>query len=47
MGRYGSEDFKTLLLLQIATKTIQTSPDFFSQWSSQNYIWDFLKFEKF
>ncbi len=41
MGPYGSENFKTLLLLQIAAESFQTFPEFSSQWSSQNYIWDF------
>ena len=36
MGRYGSENFKTLLLLQIAAESFQTTPEFSSQWSSQN-----------
>ena len=44
MGPYGSETFKTLLL-QIAAKSFQTFPEFASQWSSQNYAWDFLNFE--
>ena len=47
MGPYGSENFKTLpvLLLQIAAESFQTSPEFFSQWPSQNYVWDFGNFE--
>ncbi len=28
MGPYGSENFKTLLLLQIAAKSFESSPDF-------------------
>ncbi len=35
---------KTLLPLQIAAKLYQTSSEISSQWSSQNYIWDFLSF---
>ncbi len=41
MGPYGSENFKTLLLLQIAAKRFETCNEFSSEWSSQNYIWDF------
>ena len=37
MGPYGSDNFKTLLL-QIATKSFETRPEFSSQWSSQNYV---------
>ncbi len=44
MGPYGSENFKTLLLLQIAAESFQTLPEFSSQWSSKNYFWDFLNF---
>ena len=45
MGPNGSETFKTLLLLQITTKSFQTSPEFSSQWSSQKNVWDFWNFE--
>ncbi len=45
MGPYGSENFKTLLLLQLVAESFQTSPEFSSQWFSQNYIWDFWNFE--
>ncbi len=47
MGPYGSENFQTLLLLQIAAENFQTFPECSSQWSSQNYVWDFeiLKIE--
>ncbi len=45
MGPYGSKNFKTLLLLQITAESFQTFPEFSSQWSSQNYIWDFWNFE--
>ncbi len=38
MGPYESENFKTLLLLQITAKSFQTCPEFSSQWSSQNYV---------
>ncbi len=38
---YGSENFKTLLLLQIADKNFQTCPEVSSEWSSQHYVWDF------
>ncbi len=41
MGPYGSQNFKTLLLLQIAAESFQTFPEFSSEWSSQNYVWDF------
>ncbi len=39
---YGSENFKTLLLLQITAESFQTFPEF---WSSQNYIWNFWNLE--
>ena len=45
MGPYGSQDFKTLLLLQIAAESFQTFSEFSSQWSTQNYVWDFWNFE--
>ncbi len=41
MGPNGSENVKTILLLQIAAKSFETFPEFSSQWSSQNYVWDF------
>ena len=41
MGPYGSENFKPLLLLQIAAESFQTFPEFSSQWSSWNYFRDF------
>ncbi len=41
MGPYGSENFKTRLPLQIAAESFQTFPEFSSQWSSQNLVWDF------
>ena len=41
MGLYGSENFKTLLLLQIVAESFETFPEFSSQWSSQNRVWDF------
>ena len=46
MGSYWSKNFKTLLL-QITAESFQTSPEFSSQWSSQDYVWDFesLKIE--
>ncbi len=40
METNGSENFKMLLLLQIATKSFQTCPEFSSQWSSQNNTGD-------
>ena len=43
MGPNGSENVKTLLL-QITAKSFQTC-EVSSQWSSQNYIWDFWNFE--
>ena len=46
MGANGSENFKTLLLLQIAADSFQTFSKFSSQWSSQNYGWDFWNCEK-
>ncbi len=45
MGPYGSKNFKTLLLLQIAAQSFETCPEFSSQWSLQNYFWDFWNFE--
>ncbi len=44
MGSNGSENFKRLLLLQIAAKSFETCPEFSSQWS-QNYVGDFWNFE--
>ncbi len=44
MGPNGSENFKTLLHLQIAAKRFETCPEFSSQWSSQT-TWDFWNFE--
>ncbi len=41
MRPYGSRNFKTLLLLQIATKSCQTFTKFSSQRSSQNYVYYF------
>ncbi len=45
IGPNGSENFKTLLLLQIAAKSFETCPEFSSQWSSQKYVRDFWNFE--
>ncbi len=45
MEPYGSENFKRLLLLQIAAESFQTFPEFSPYWSSQSYIGDFLNFE--
>ncbi len=45
MGPYGSKNFKTLLLLQIAAESFQTFPEFSSQWSSQKLRLGFLKIE--
>ncbi len=47
MGPNGSENFKTLLLLQITAKRFQTFPEISSQWSSQNFFGTFeiLKIE--
>ena len=47
MGPNGGENFKTLVLLQITAESFETSSEFSSQWSSQNYVWDFkiLKIE--
>ena len=41
MGPYRSEYFKMLLILQIAAGIFQTFNEFSSEWSSQNYVWDF------
>ena len=41
MGPYGSKNFKTLLLLQIAAECFQTSPEFYSQ----KYVWDFWNYK--
>ncbi len=40
----GAKNVKTLLI-QIAAESFQTFPKFSSQWSSQNYVWDFWNFE--
>ncbi len=48
MGPYGSNNFKTLLLLQIAAESFQTFPEISSEWSSQKLmfgIFDILKIE--
>ncbi len=45
MGPYGCENFKTLLLLQITTKSFQTCPEFYSQRPSESYVGDFLNFK--
>ncbi len=47
MGPYGSQNFKTLLLLQITFESFQTFSAFSSQWSSQKYCFRFLKFGVF
>ena len=44
MGPYGRQNFQTLLL-QIIAESFQTFPEFSSQWSSQNRVWDFWNFE--
>ncbi len=44
MGPYGSQNFKTLLLPQIALKLFKTFSEFHSQWSSEKYCFGFLKF---
>ena len=44
MGPYGSNNFKTLLLLQITAESFETFPKFSEQWSSQKLhlaIWYF------
>ncbi len=41
MGPYGNKNLKTLLLLQITAKSFETCPEFSSQWSSQDSVWDF------
>ena len=41
MGPKASENFKTLLLLQIAAKNFQTCPEFSFQWSSPNDVFKF------
>ncbi len=45
MGPNGSENFKMLLLQQIAAEIFHIFPEFFSHWSSQNYDWDFWNLE--
>ncbi len=42
----GAKNFKKLFLMQLASENVQTLPDFFSQWSSQHYAWNFWKFLK-
>ena len=37
MGHYGSENFK-MLLLPITAQSLQTSPEVYSQWSTQKYV---------
>ena len=43
-GRHGSKNIKTLLLLQIAAESFQTSPESSSQWCSLRYCFVLLKF---
>ncbi len=45
MGPNNGENLKTLLLLQIATKSFQTCPEFSPVWSWQNYIGNFWNLE--
>ncbi len=45
MGHNGSENFKTLLLLQIAATSFQTCPKISSYLSSPNHAGDVLNFE--
>ncbi len=45
MGPNSSENFKMILLLQIAAKSFQTCPESSFQRSSQKYIGDFWNFE--
>ncbi len=45
MGHSGSENFKTLFLLQITVKSFQTFPEFSSQSSSQSTVLDSWKIE--
>ena len=40
----GAKNFKTLLLPQITFESFQTFSEFSSQWSSQKYCFEFLKF---
>ena len=47
MGPYGSQNFKTPLLPQITFEYFRTFSDFFYQWSSQKYCFEFLKFRVF
>ena len=41
----GIEILKTLLLLQIAVKSFETSSVFSPQWSSQNGVFEILSFD--
>ena len=43
-GPYGSKYFKTPLFPHIAFKLFQTSPEFSSQWTSQNYWFSVFRF---
>ena len=45
MGRNGSENFTTLLLLQMAANSFETFSEILSQWFSQTYVGDFWNFE--
>ncbi len=44
MGPYGSQKFKTLLPPQITFESFQNFSEFSSQWSSQKYCFESLKF---
>ena len=41
MGPNRSENFKTLLLLQVAAKSFETCPEFSFQWLSRKKKWNF------
>ncbi len=45
VGPNGSKNYKTLLLLQIAAKRLETCLEFSAQWSSRNYFWVFRNFD--
>ncbi len=47
IGPCRSQNFKTPLLLQITFESFQAFSDFSSQWPSQKYSFDFLKFRVF
>ncbi len=45
LGPMGMKISKCYTLLPITTEDVQVCPEFSSQWSSENYVWDIWNFE--